>query len=67
MDALPDPAVERTISVERAAKLLGANKRTIYAAINAGRFPAVHVNTRILIPTTLFLERYRDVFQVPAA
>jgi excisionase family DNA binding protein len=64
----PDPAVERTISVERAAQLLGANRRTIYKAVKDGKFPAVHVGGRILVPTAKFLEQYRDVFPtVPAA
>jgi excisionase family DNA binding protein len=59
---MPDPAVERTISVERAAKLLRANRRTIYAAVKNGTFPAVHLGGRVLVPTAKFLEQYREVF-----
>jgi Helix-turn-helix domain len=72
--ALPDPAVEPTITVPRAARILGISRNTAYAAAREGRLPTLAVSpNRVVVPTAEFLERYhlrpapRPVLPVPPA
>jgi excisionase family DNA binding protein len=62
---VPDPALEPTISVARAAEVLGVNIRTIYYAVERGEMPAIRVGKAIRIPTARFLAAYE--LAVPAA
>jgi excisionase family DNA binding protein len=56
--ALPDPDREPTITVERAATVLGIGRRTAYAAAERGELPSVRVGRCIRIPTARFLRQY---------
>lgn len=55
---LPDPAVEPTISVRRAAAILGISVRHGYVAIKSGDIPSIRVCQRIVVPTARFLAQY---------
>jgi excisionase family DNA binding protein len=55
---LPDPRLEPTISVARAARILDVSPRAVYQAIKAGQCPSATVGRRVLIPTARFLRRY---------
>lgn len=56
--ALPDPRLEPTISVARAARILGVSERAVYHSIKADQCPSAAVGRRVLIPTARFLRRY---------
>jgi excisionase family DNA binding protein len=58
--ALPDPVAEPTIRVDRAAAILGISTRAVYNAAKEGRFPAIRVGGRVIIPTARFL-RFVDL------
>lgn len=48
---VPDPSCEPTISVDRAASLLGISRSTAYAAVRSGEIPSVKFGQKIVIPT----------------
>jgi excisionase family DNA binding protein len=52
---IPDPVAEPTISVERAAKVLGVGKDAVYAALERGDWPCIRVGRRVVIPTRRWL------------
>lgn len=52
---LPDPTTEPTISVGRAAKVLGVGKDAVYAAAERGDLPSIKVGRRVVLPTRKFL------------
>lgn len=54
---LPDPDTEPTISVDRAAVIIGISRRCAYAAVEHGELPAVRIGKRIVIPTAKFLRQ----------
>jgi hypothetical protein len=56
---LPDPETERTISVDRAARLVGVSTRGAYAACERGDWPSVRVGRSIRVLTAEFLRQYR--------
>jgi len=56
--SLPDPVAEPTITVERAAAVLGVSRRTGYAAAERGELPSVRVGRSIRVPTARFLRQY---------
>lgn len=58
MRNIPDPAVEPTIRVERAAQILGVARNTAYLAVERGEIPAIRVGKRIVIPTAKFLATF---------
>jgi excisionase family DNA binding protein len=64
-DLVPDPAIEPTISVARAAEILGVGVRTAYNAIERGELPAIRVGRAFRIPTARFLAAYE--LAVPTA
>lgn len=58
---LPDPETEPTITVTRAARILGVSSATAYNAVERGDIPSVQVvghRTRVVVPTALLLEQY---------
>jgi excisionase family DNA binding protein len=55
---LPDPAIEPTITVDRAAAILGVAVRTVYLAIDRDEMPAIRVGRAVRIPTARFLAAY---------
>lgn len=56
--AVPDPAVEPTLSVARVASLLGIALRTTYDGIARGEIPSIRVGRAIRVPTARLLARY---------
>lgn len=57
--ALPDPLVEPTISLTRAAAILGCGRSTVYDAARSGALPTIRVGARLLVPTARFLDHYQ--------
>jgi excisionase family DNA binding protein len=55
---LPDPVAEPTITVARAAAIIGVSRRHAYVAIEQGEIPSIRVGQRIVIPTARFLAKY---------
>lgn len=53
---LPDPVLEPTIRVERAAAIVGVDRRAGYYAVDRGEWPSIRVGRRIVIPTARFLK-----------
>jgi excisionase family DNA binding protein len=53
---LPDPQVEPTVSVERAAQLLGICRVSGYAAAKNGDLPVIRIGRRVLVPTAALLK-----------
>lgn len=53
--AIPNPKNEPTISVERAAQLLGVSRGSAYKAAAAGDVPTIRVGRRMLVPTAELL------------
>lgn len=47
--ALPDPSIEPTISVERAARILGCGRATAYAMANGGTLPVLRCGRRVVV------------------
>ena len=56
--ALPDPTAEPTITVPRAAAILGISRRAAYAAVERSEIPSIAVGSRIVVPTARFLMKY---------
>jgi excisionase family DNA binding protein len=52
---LPDPQIEPTISVERAAQLLGICRVSGYEAAKNGDLPVIRIGRRVLVPTAALL------------
>jgi excisionase family DNA binding protein len=58
--------VEPTVSVDRAAKILGIGRASCYKAITAGELPSIRIGKRIVVPTAV-LQRLLDPADTPAA
>lgn len=56
--AIPDPNAEPTITVERAAVILGVSRRAGYSAAERGELPTIPVGRRKLVPTARFIAKY---------
>jgi excisionase family DNA binding protein len=52
---LPDPEQEPTITVERAAKVLGISRGSAYEAARSGQLPAIRIGHRLVVPTAALL------------
>jgi excisionase family DNA binding protein len=52
---LPDPRLEPTVTVERAAAVLGISRGSAYEAVRRGDLPALRVGTRWLVLTARLL------------
>jgi hypothetical protein len=55
---LPDPAVEPTISVERAGVILDVCRATAYVAARDGTIPTIKIGRRLVVPTAKFLAKF---------
>lgn len=55
---IPDPVAEPTITVPRAAAVLGCGLRTAYDAVDRGELPAIRIGRAIRVPTARFLAQY---------
>jgi excisionase family DNA binding protein len=55
-----------TVTIPEAAAILGVSSSSIYRAVNAGKFPAVRVQTRRVVPTAA-LARLLELDDDPAA
>jgi hypothetical protein len=56
---IPDPAVEPTIKLARAARILGMSTRAAHYAADRGQIPTVRVGRLRFVPTREFLETFR--------
>jgi excisionase family DNA binding protein len=45
-----EPIESLTVSVEKAAKLLGISRASAYTYVRAGALPSVRLGTRLLVP-----------------
>lgn len=54
---LPDPVSEPTITVERAAVILGISRASAYEAVRDGVIPSIRIRRRILVPTAALQHR----------
>jgi excisionase family DNA binding protein len=45
-----------TITVERAAEMLGVSRQSAYTAVKRGEIPSISVGRRKVIPTAAFLK-----------
>lgn len=52
---IPDPRTEPTISVQRAAELLGISRVSAYNAASSGELPTIRIGSRLLVPTAALL------------
>lgn len=64
--ALPDPVAEPTITVPRAAAIIGISRRHAYTAVERNEIPSIRVGERIVVPTARFLAKY-GLIDSPAA
>lgn len=55
---VPDPETEPTITVTRAAAVLGVARSTMYFAVADGEIPSTKIRGKYLIPTARFLEKF---------
>jgi len=55
---LPNPADEPTITVKRAAQVLGIGERAAYYAAERGEIPAIRVGRCVRVPTGRFLAAF---------
>ncbi|SCL17697.1 DNA binding domain-containing protein, excisionase family [Micromonospora nigra] len=67
--AIPDPAAEPTITVKRAALVLGISIRHAYVAAERGDLPSIRVGRKVVVPTARFLAKYDldDTSSAPTA
>lgn len=49
--ALPDPTEQPTLTVERAAAILGVGRATAYTAVQRGEIPCIRIGRRLVVPT----------------
>lgn len=56
--AIPDQDTEPTITVERAAAVLGISRRSAYNAAERGDIPAIRIGRRMVVPTGKFLAAF---------
>ncbi|MEU5668967.1 helix-turn-helix domain-containing protein [Micromonospora sp. NPDC047753] len=59
--AVPNPTDEPTISVKRAAAILGISVRHAYVAIERGGIPSIRVGRKVVVPTARFLTKYNEL------
>lgn len=65
---LPDPQTEPTLSIERAAAILGISRRSGYELAEAGDLPTIAVGKRRRqVPTWRFLAKFDLVAEQPPA
>lgn len=48
---LPDPSTEPTVTVERAATILGISRGSAYEAARRGDIPTIRLGRRLVVPT----------------
>lgn len=56
--ALPDPADEPTVTVERVAAIFGISRSAAYAAVDRGEVPHVRVGRSVRVLSARFLAAY---------
>jgi hypothetical protein len=55
---LPDPEAEPTISVARAARILGVSPKAIYLGVDSGAVAGKKLGRRVFILTAAFLRTF---------
>ncbi|HMF83596.1 MAG TPA: helix-turn-helix domain-containing protein [Acidimicrobiia bacterium] len=63
---LPDPRTEPTISVQRAAQVIGVSRGSAYEGVRRGEIPSIRIGHRLLVPTAALL-RLVGLEQSPSA
>jgi len=53
---IPDPAVEPTVTIERASSILGIGRGLAYAAAKRGEIPVLHLGRALRVPTAELLK-----------
>ena len=51
-----DPTETPTVTVERAAEVLGIGRGSAYEAARTGELPTIRIGRRLLVPTALLLK-----------
>lgn len=51
LDALPDPNLKPTLTVEEAAHYLCLGRASAYEAVRRGEIPAIRIGRRWIVPT----------------
>ena len=54
--ALPDPTEVPTLSIGKAAAILGVSSGTLYEAVRRQEFPSLKVRSRVVIPTAALVD-----------
>jgi excisionase family DNA binding protein len=49
--AIPDPAVQPTVTVEEAGDAIGISRASAYEGVRNGEIPSIRVGRRIVVPT----------------
>ena len=55
---VPDPKLEPTIGVARAAEIVGISRRSGYGAVYRGEWPTIRVGNTYRVNTAKFLAQY---------
>ena len=69
---LPDPAIEPTMTVPRASRVVGVSIRAGYDAVARSEWPTIRIGRSVRVLTAKFLRQYgldddRDASRVGAA
>ncbi len=56
--SIPDPKVDPTLPVPRAAHILGISPRQAYRLVLSGDIPSIPVGKRTVVPTAKFLDKF---------
>jgi excisionase family DNA binding protein len=59
----PNPKVEPTLKVERAAQLMGIGRTAAYDAATRGEIPTIKVGRRLLVPTAALAQLLGITFE----
>lgn len=49
---LPDPEIEPTVTVDRAAAIIGISRAAAFRAAANGEIPSIRVGRRLVVPTS---------------
>ena len=61
--SLPDPNETPTLSISRAARILGISSGLLYEAVRRHELPSLKVRSRIVIPTAYLVDLLTGEFE----
>ena len=64
---LPDPKSEPTVTVDRAARVLGISRSLAFRAIESREIPSIRIGRRVLVPTRPLLRLIDGESPAPSA